>query len=587
MNVLQMMLGTIVKVLRWGSVSATMLAALSFLVGAVPQQSSGLTLDAGHSPSFVNIDVGSFEAIMTLSARDHRALAADAAARAVVMASNSPSSPVALRITGAPRMAGLLSDEQRGRLRATHAGNAIDAAYDGAMLALLARVHEDVSDALPNHAIGIYGLPVEDSGIWTRRIRESNQRLSTVLDGCNILISSHAIVASGSNRTVEQIIGSGLSEGLKVRGDRPMHFRFNGSWSVLGGRGGLSALAINDEIVRSRTVIDQEHVEELIDAGSNDGLSAVDPTEVKSPEEGGGSGGTITPFVPDLRPGLLIPCAGATITLDNPLGLREGQHLSLTNARNFYRRHYQRAEQLGVERVIWHMPAGYDEQGMAGRAAVLTVMGARGNVFLQEAAAFKARNPNASVGVYISSKVPQTIHSSESDDILPWEIYDHENERHRGAMIEGIIRPLAEAGFQEVWFDNGSLPSGRPDMYKLCDEIRAQFGMHTIIEAYPRAGGELDQEDMLRAGSGATHRFNVIANELRGFDPWVAPEGSEMLLILSRHPVEGALHRSLPRMTDVVNYMERGMIIFSMDPQLDDLLAPAIDQWQNSQPQTQ
>ena len=70
---------------------------------------------------------------------------------------------------------------------------------------------------------------------------------------------------------------------------------------------------------------------------------------------------------------------------------------------------------------------------------------------------------------------------------------------------------------------NGSLPAGREDMLKLCDELRDRFGMHTIIEAYPRAAGELDEVHMQRVGSAATHRFNVIANELREFDPWVAP----------------------------------------------------------------
>ncbi len=545
---------------------------------------SSVALEPGPTPVFVDIAVESSESTMNMTARDHRARAAELAARAVSLAAASPNSPIALRVQGAPRLSPLLSPHERDQLGSDLTDAEIDAAYDGAMLALLARVHEAVADAVPGRSVGFYGFPVEDSELQAGRVDKANQRFASLLRSCDIVISAHSIFASGSNETIATIVGNGLSQARQFAGDRPILFRFNGAWTIL--ESGESSTTIASDVPTMRLRAERPEPESL---ASGEELQS--SMESHAPPEGAGAtardtqdeGSNTSDLVPDPRPGILVPCAGAGSTTGNPLGLRAGQHLSPAHARAFYRSQYQRAERLGVERVIWHMPAGFDEEGMAGRTAVLSVMGERGPVFLEEAAAFRTRNPDASVGVYISSKVPQTIYSTESEDILPWEIYDHENERHYQVMIEDILRPLAEAGFREVWFDNGSLPAGREDMLKLCDELRIRFGMHTIIEAYPRTMGELDTDYMPRLGSAATHRFNVIANELRGFDPWVAPADTEMILLLSRHLIEGAAHRSTPRMSDVQDYMSRGMLIFSMDQRLDMLLEPAIAQWQNSQ----
>jgi len=84
-------------------------------------------------------------------------------------------------------------------------------------------------------------------------------------------------------------------------------------------------------------------------------------------------------FTTDRRDGLFILCAGLPRTAANPLGLRGEQHVSLLKAREFYRANYDRAEQRGVSRIVWHMPAGYsgtheDPEDHRGAAAVLGAM---------------------------------------------------------------------------------------------------------------------------------------------------------------------------------------------------------------------
>ena len=99
----------------------------------------------------------------------------------------------------------------------------------------------------------------------------------------------------------------------------------------------------------------------------------------ENPCDGARSGRAHALATPDRREGIFIRCAGSPRTKENPLGLREGHHLSLARSREFYRKQYERAQAHGVTRIVWHMLAGYsgtpnDPADHRGAAAVLGAM---------------------------------------------------------------------------------------------------------------------------------------------------------------------------------------------------------------------
>lgn len=226
----------------------------------------------------------------------------------------------------------------------------------------------------------------------------------------------------------------------------------------------------------------------------------------------------------------------------NPLGLRGNQWRSLDHARQFYRQHYLRAEQMGITRVVWHMPAGFQESGMRGRFAVLSVMGERADVFIQETRAFLDRNPDASIGVYVSAYMPQRIDRWRDEDILPYEPYDHENSAHR-MMVDQVAAPLVEAGIREIWLDNSAPTEYRENMLALANYLRERYGVYTVFEGVPntRTRGSstrsLDMSVLNNFAAMGIHRLLLVR------DPgsqWVIPADTEVIAVLTDHDVNRA-----------------------------------------------
>lgn len=279
-------------------------------------------------------------------------------------------------------------------------------------------------------------------------------------------------------------------------------------------------------------------------------------------------------FTPIRMRGLLVPCAGAASSEENPLGLRDRQHRSTEDARRFYRKHYDRAESLGLRRIIWHMPAGYQESGMRGRFAVLSVMGERAEVWLEELARFRARNPDASVGVYISAFLPRTIDSWREEDILPPEPFNPADLRHVD-MVHRTMRPLVEAGIREVWLDNSAPTEHRTSMRALADYLRLKFGLYVVFEGVPniRVRGttqrQLDWSVLSHYAAMGTHRLHLLRDPNR---LWVIPEQAEVIAVLADHDINRSGGETPPTIEDVRSYIDRGMTLFSMKELYDDFL---------------
>jgi len=278
-------------------------------------------------------------------------------------------------------------------------------------------------------------------------------------------------------------------------------------------------------------------------------------------------------YEPDLRPGLVVPVAGGNVTPQNPLGLREGQHVGPMQARRFFQRHYARAERHDLQRVVWHMLAGWEqEHTMRGAAAVLEAMEPyRREIWIEETRAFLERNPDSDVGVYLSAHVPRTWRSVRAEDILPWEPYDHENPRHREIMIDKIIRPLAEVGLTEIWFDNSAPPQYRAEMAKLFEYLREEMDLHAVMEGIPiNPDKSLALDTLEWAPASALHRFFV------NFDPdnsWRAPDGAEIIVLLSMHESKRFPDRTVATRETVADYVRRGITPFAMSEAFDSLVA--------------
>lgn len=279
-------------------------------------------------------------------------------------------------------------------------------------------------------------------------------------------------------------------------------------------------------------------------------------------------------FSPIRARGLLVPCAGAAGTEINPLGLRDRQHRSLEDARRFYRKHYDRAEALGIRRVIWHMPNGFQESGMRGRFAVLTVMGDRGQIWLEELARFRQRQPDASVGVYISAYLPRTIDSWREEDILPAEPFNVADARHID-MVDRTVRPLMQAGVREIWLDNSAPTDHRAAMLALANLIRLKYGLYVVFEGVPniRVRGttqrQLDWSVLTDFAAMGTHRLHLLRDPNR---QWIIPQHAEVIAVLADHDINRSGGETPPTPDDVRSYIDRGMTLFSMKELYDHFL---------------
>jgi len=289
-------------------------------------------------------------------------------------------------------------------------------------------------------------------------------------------------------------------------------------------------------------------------------------------------------YVPDRRPGIMLPCGGSPRTAENPLGLRGGQHVSPQQARAFYRAGYARAERNGVSRVVWHMPAGWGgavmvEETMRGASQSLAAMGERAAVWLEETRAFLKRRPTASVGVYVSAQVPRDtlVAGNPGDDFEP---YRHDDQSHRRRMITEIIQPYLDAGVTEIWFDHGSPREYRSEIVRLCRFLREQYGVHVVMEALPlNLDRSPDLATMKDVPSGALHRF-FVAFDRRNEWKWL--EDMEVHVLLSKHEAI-VPSRTLATEADVRSYIDRGFVVWSMHEDFDPLLRLALEAYEQSQ----
>lgn len=569
------------------------LCVATAIAAALAFKTTASDLEEVKDPVLVEVRPGGVVNVVAMNSRERQELATQHVALAVQAAQQQQGRLIAFQVRGGMLTSATLTPEQLQLVGAhLHLASPSDIAreYDRAMNRFLRVLLAETRNQLPGTALTIYGLPIEASA--SSQATQINNRFDDVLTQLDVFVSSHSmILGDGVNQL--QAARLAMPQAFARSGERQVLVRINGQWRAASASGGSASSGGTTTMIdldltgetgatsgsgqtTGGTTVGGEGGGGTNSGGSlGGGSSGGSGQGGSSGGAGGGGGGQTNEFVPIRRRGLLVPCAGAVNTSLNPLGLRANQWRSLEHARQFYRQNYLRAEQLGIDRIIWHMPAGFQESGMRGRFAVLSVMGDRGEVFIQETRAFLDRFPNASIGVYVSAYMPQRLDRWRDEEILPYEPYDHQNSRHR-AMVDAMVAPLVEAGIREIWLDNSAPTEYRDNMLALANYLRERYGVYTVFEGVPnvRQRGttqrQLDMTVLENFAAMGIHRLLLVRDpEAR----WVIPAETEVIAVLTDHDVNRQGGSTPPTEEQVRDYIRRGFTIFSMSPEHDAYLA--------------
>jgi hypothetical protein len=286
--------------------------------------------------------------------------------------------------------------------------------------------------------------------------------------------------------------------------------------------------------------------------------------------------------------GIYRPCGGGPRGTRNPFGLNSEQSESAEANRTFLLKTRARAEAMQAAtgkpvRILFHQPGGWfsaDEGGQRGAIPTVPVMNGRKEngtelypfrwaVWTEELRKMASEHPDWVLGLYFSGQIP-TADSLWVDSRQSWEIYDHEDPRHR-ELVLGVVDQWLAVGIREFIFDASSRPEEHPELAALAAEIHAK-GARVFVEPHPRNDDltlRLPAYDFLD-GSLATHA-SVVTNEpeSRG---WIKPEGAIMMIALTNHESSSAPGRTPASANDVSEYRRRGFVLLSSSDVIDDLI---------------
>ncbi len=264
----------------------------------------------------------------------------------------------------------------------------------------------------------------------------------------------------------------------------------------------------------------------------------------------------------------------------NPFGLRRGLWETADANRDLLRKLWDRATWMqsvtsNPVRIVLHQPGGYfqaSDDGMRGAIPTIQVMTGRRRdgsraypwrwtVWAEELTAITTAHPDWILGVYFSGQPPTAAAQDAVDARQAWEIYDHDNDRHRNLFMRVVDQWMA-VGVREFMLDGSAKSVYAGGMPALAAAIREKGG-RLYVEGHPRDEDLNLRMDLLQQvdGSLATHRF-MVHNEPTSLD-WLVPDGFVMMVTLTSHEIPEAPRRSTPTESDVLGYRERGFTLLS------------------------
>jgi len=199
--------------------------------GIAGATSRGQEVRDADPPAMVDVQPGNVVNVVLLRGRERDELAAELAAALTDAAGTAR--VVAARMRGVPLSSNELTGRQlnqirdalgRGRRRPTE--SEAEAAYDFAVASLLERILRRAGNS---GEFAVYGLPVEPLDASRRAIREVNARFASVMDRLDVVVSAASFTV-GDGEDEWSVARSGLSEALRLRGERRVMFRSNGNW---------------------------------------------------------------------------------------------------------------------------------------------------------------------------------------------------------------------------------------------------------------------------------------------------------------------------------------------------------------------
>jgi len=220
-------------------------AALGVLCSSsLAMHSPGSVLE--RAPIFADLTFEGVESVITLDDGAQSAMAADLAARMAAMSSDNRI--VAARVRGVPLASNELSERQVNEIQAAlrHRGVRVGAAearerYDQSMASLLKAAMAAAQDA--SDALSVYGLPLEAVNDSVRTVRAVNARFAAAIDEVDAIVSSRSFITVNGGLSESSTARLGLSEAIRLAGDRPVYFRANGAWNSLDADGNATVAA--------------------------------------------------------------------------------------------------------------------------------------------------------------------------------------------------------------------------------------------------------------------------------------------------------------------------------------------------------
>ena len=285
--------------------------------------------------------------------------------------------------------------------------------------------------------------------------------------------------------------------------------------------------------------------------------------------------------------GLFQACAGASRHLRNPFGLGRNMWETAQQNRDFLGSIWKRAVAMeeatsGPVRIVFHQPGGWffaTNDGMRGALPTYNVMTGRKRdgsrlyswrwaVWSQELTEISTAHPDWILGIYFSGQVPTSAAQEVVDAPQAWEVYDHENYRHRTLMLRVVDQWMA-LGVREFYMDSTAHPYYFVDMPKLAAAVRDRGG-RLYVEGHPRTTEGEQRFDFLEqvGGSFSTNRF--MDKWLPKSSEWFVPADSNMVIALLSDDFGNS-----PTWSEVDDYRSRGFTILSSRSEYDQFVMQA------------
>jgi Hyaluronidase len=208
----------------------------------VPVAHAALHIGPASAPQFVDVNLGPLVPMMD-AGNPQRQARIDAVSQHIAAAIvQHQGELIVLRPLDFSLAYDQLSTAQKNAVAAV-LGALPAAAYENAVASSLESIIGQVRSVVTDARLSVFGLPTESTDE-----PEMNQRYANVIAACSAIVSSRAIIASGSGEGEVVALRRSLLQAVRFAKGRELYYRCNGEWrvAVTVDGAGVHDVAIND-----------------------------------------------------------------------------------------------------------------------------------------------------------------------------------------------------------------------------------------------------------------------------------------------------------------------------------------------------